>query len=233
MSKTDTIIQLLAGTALFKGLSEAELFACATMFREIHFGKGEMLFARGDVGVSLYLIAEGRVRLAVVSSAGRELSFRHAIAGDILGEIAALDGGPRTADAIALTSVTAYSLERSALHRLLSTHASLSTAMVVYLCQRLRDTSEQLEAIALHALEERLARFLLIALGSRQALAGKRIPLELKFSQDELAKLLGATRPKVNAALGVLESAGAIRRTMDRLLCDPVKLAEIAETGDA
>ena len=146
MSKTDTIIQLLAGTALFKGLSEAELFACATMFREIHFGKGEMLFGRGDVGVSLYLIAEGRVRLAVVSSAGRELSFRHAIAGDILGEIAALDGGPRTADAIALTPVTAYSLERSALRRLLSTHASLSTAMVVYLCQRLRDTSEQLEA---------------------------------------------------------------------------------------
>jgi hypothetical protein len=45
--------------------------------------------------------------------------------------------------------------------------------------------------------------------------------------------LLGATRPKVNAALGVLESAGAIRRTMDRLLCDPVRLAEIAETGDA
>jgi CRP-like cAMP-binding protein len=161
------------------------------------------------------------------------LSFRHAIAGDILGEIAALDGGARTADAIALTPVTAYSLERSALHRLLSAHASLSTAMVVYLCQRLRDTSEQLEAIALHALEERLARFLLIALGNRQALAGKRIPLELKFSQDELAKLLGATRPKVNAALGVLESAGAIRRTMDRLLCDPVRLAEIAETGDA
>jgi CRP-like cAMP-binding protein len=233
MSKTDTIVRLLAGTALFKGLPEAELTACAAKFREIHFAKGEMLFARGDVGLSLYLIADGRVRLAVVSSTGRELSFRHATAGDILGEIAALDGGPRTADAIALTAVTAYGLERSALHRLLSTHSSISTAMIVYLCQRLRDTSEQLEAIALHALETRLARFLLIALGNQQAPAGKRVPLELKFSQDELAKLLGATRPKVNAALGALESAGAIRRTMDRLFCDPVELAEIAETGDA
>ncbi|MBV8449255.1 MAG: Crp/Fnr family transcriptional regulator [Hyphomicrobiales bacterium] len=233
MSKTDMIIRLLAGTALFKGLSEPELSTCAAKFREVHFDKGEMLFARGDVGLSLYLIGEGRVRLAVVSSTGRELSFRHATAGDILGEIAALDGGTRSADAIALTAVTAYSLERSALHRLLSAHASISTAMVAYLCQRLRETSEQLEAIALLALETRLARFLLFALGDRQASVGKTVPLALKFSQDELAKLLGATRPKVNAALGELESAGAIRRTMDRLFCDAAKLAEIAETNEA
>ncbi|MBV9566843.1 MAG: Crp/Fnr family transcriptional regulator [Hyphomicrobiales bacterium] len=233
MSKTDAIIRLLAGTPLFKGLSEAELLACAAGFHETGFAKGEMLFARGDVGLSLYLIAEGRVRLAVVSSTGRELSFRHATDGDILGEIAALDGGPRTADAIALTPVKAYSLERGALHRLLFANASFLNAMVVYLCQRIRGTSEQLETIALHALETRLARFLLIALGDRQAQAGKRIPLELKFSQEELAKLLGATRPKVNTALGVLESAGAIRRTLDQLFCDPAKLAQIAEAGDA
>ncbi|MBV8962071.1 MAG: Crp/Fnr family transcriptional regulator [Hyphomicrobiales bacterium] len=232
MSRINTISRLLAGTALFKGLSEAELLACAASFREVSFAKGEMLFARGDAGFSLYLIADGRVRLAIVSSTGRELSFRHATAGDILGEIAALDGGPRTADAIALTPVTAYSLERSALRRLLSTNPSILTAMVVYLCQKLRDTSEQLETIALHALETRLARFLLIALGNRQPLPGKRIPLELKFSQEELAKLLGASRPKVNTALGVLESAGAIHRTLDQLYCDPAKLSQIAEAGD-
>jgi CRP/FNR family cyclic AMP-dependent transcriptional regulator len=81
-------------------------------------------------------------------------------------------------------------------------------------------------------LHVRLARFLLFALGDRRAPPGKRIPLDLGFSQGELAQLLGASRPKVNSALGELESAGAIVRTLDRLFCDPDKLAEIARPAN-
>ena len=62
----------------------------------------------------------------------------------------------------------------------------------------------------------------------RQALPGKRVALDLGFSQSELAQLLGASRPKVNTALGELEGAGAIVRTLDRFFCDPAKLTEIA-----
>ncbi len=82
-------------------------------------------------------------------------------------------------------------------------------------------------------MEVRLARYLLVALGNRQAPPGRRVPLELGFSQSELALLLGASRPKINAALGTLESAGAIGRTSDRLFCDPAKLATIAQRDDA
>jgi hypothetical protein len=52
------------------------------------------------------------------------------------------------------------------------------------------------------------------------------------FSQSELALLLGASRPKINVALGMLEKAGAVGRTSDRLFCDPAKLAAIAQTED-
>jgi CRP/FNR family transcriptional regulator, cyclic AMP receptor protein len=77
-----------------------------------------------------------------------------------------------------------------------------------------------------------VARFLLAALGDRQAPPGRRVPLELGFSQGELALLLGASRPKVNAALGALENAGAIRRTSDRIFCEPAKLALVAQKND-
>ncbi len=233
MQKTDTIVKHLARTDLFKELSHAELAACAAAFRKIEFEKGKMLFARGDIGHSVYLIAEGCVRLAVVSETGRELSFRLAAAGDLFGEIAALDGGPRTADATALTPVIAYALDHRTLHQLIRAYAPIGAAMVKFLCRRLRETSGQLEAIALFSLEVRLARFLLHALPSQQDAAGKRVPLELGFSQSELARLLGASRPKVNAALGVLEFAGAIRRTLDRLFCDPAMLAQIAQDDEA
>jgi CRP/FNR family cyclic AMP-dependent transcriptional regulator len=81
-------------------------------------------------------------------------------------------------------------------------------------------------------MEVRLARFLLVALGEREAPPGRRLPLELGFSQSELAMLLGASRPKINAALGVLEESGAIGRTSDRLFCDRAKLALIAQKDD-
>jgi CRP/FNR family transcriptional regulator, cyclic AMP receptor protein len=231
MSK-EQLLSLLARTDLFGSFPPDELAACAAAFRLLRFDKGTVLFARGDPGAHLYIVAQGRVRLAITSEEGRELSFRHAAAGDLFGEIAALDGSQRTADATALSDVAVYALERSALRRLWSERPGISAHVIAFLCRRLRETSGQLEAIALYPLDVRLARFLLLALGSREPARGKRIPLELGFSQSELAQLLGASRPKVNTALGMLENAGAINRTLDRIFCDPVKLAQIARQDD-
>jgi CRP-like cAMP-binding protein len=160
------------------------------------------------------------------------LSFQIAKVGDLIGEIAVLDGGPRSAEATALTPVTTYVLERDAFLVLWSTYPSISNAVISFLCRRVRDASDRLEAIALYPMEVRLARFLLVALGNRQAPPGRRVPLELGFSQGELALLLGASRPKINAALGMLENAGAVGRTSDRLFCDPAKLALIAQKNE-
>ncbi len=107
MPTADKVVALLAKTELFGGVADAELQLLAASFREVRFAQGEVLFARGDPGGSLYLIGEGRVRLATSTDEGRELSFRHATTAEILGEIAALDGGPRTAEAMALVAVTA------------------------------------------------------------------------------------------------------------------------------
>jgi CRP/FNR family cyclic AMP-dependent transcriptional regulator len=232
MSNNPALIALLARTDLFKGLDDAALSACAAAFREVKFAKGEMLFARGETGNQLFIVSDGRVRLAVVTGDGRELSFRHAVTGDVVGEIAALDGGPRSADAIALSKVVTYSLERAALEGLYARQPAVAASIVNHLCRRIRQTSEQLESIALYPIEVRLARFLLVALGDRKKAAGRRIPLELGFSQGELAQLLGASRPKVNAAFGVLEDMDAIKRTIDRIFCDPDKLAEIVTKDD-
>src|SRR5215468_10158240 len=122
----DRLVPLLSRTDLFGALAADELAACAAAFRSLHFDKGATLFARGDPATNLYLVAEGRVRLAVASEEGRELSFRHAAAGELFGEIGALDGSVRTADATALTPVTVFALDRNAFRALLQTHAGIS-----------------------------------------------------------------------------------------------------------
>lgn len=226
------VAAMLGEAAFFARLSPEALLACASEFREQRFEQGQMLFSRGDTGDQLILVGEGRVRLAVTTEDGRELSVRHATRGELLGEIAVLDGGERSADAVALTAVVAYGLRRAPFEQLVARYPALSAGIIAFLCRRLRQTTDQLEGIALYSIEVRLARFLLVGLGGRRSAAGKRVPLDMAFSQGELAQLLGASRPKVNAALGSLEQAGAIRRTADRLFCDPDALAKCAGISD-
>ena len=83
----EPIARLLGATDMFKGLRADELAACAASFQECRFAKGQLIFARGDAGAHLYLVAEGRVRLAIGTSEGRELSFQIARTGDLIGEI--------------------------------------------------------------------------------------------------------------------------------------------------
>lgn len=223
------VAALLVGTKLFGSLAEKDLAACAEKFRESRFGKGEMLFARGDAGDRLYLVREGQIRLAVGAAEGRELSFQVVGPGDLFGEIAVLDGGPRSAEAVALTAATTLTLERAEFQRLRAEHPAISDAAISFLCERLRTVSDKFEAIALLPLEARLARYFVAALRGSPDTPGKRIALELRFSQGELASLLGASRPKINAALAALESAGAVKRTIDRLFCDRAKLMAIGQ----
>jgi CRP/FNR family transcriptional regulator, cyclic AMP receptor protein len=236
MSSADTCAELLAGSdffgGLFRTLNAEETRIAARIFNPVQFTGGQSIFARGDPGDFLLAIAEGQIRLSIVSDEGRELSVRHARRGQIIGEIALLDGRPRSADAMAVGMVKAFTLSRAGLKTLQARFPVLQSLLVEFLCHRLRETTDQLEAIALYPIEVRLARFLLLALKGRKPEPNRRVPLELGFSQSELAQLLGASRPKVNGALGQLEALGAIRRTSDRLFCDPALLAETARLAD-
>jgi CRP-like cAMP-binding protein len=107
----------------------------------------------------------------------------------------------------------------------------VAVAAIRFLCTRLRETDQRLEAIALHRIEVRLARLLLSALKLQSpAATGANVPLDLGMSQGELALLIGASRPKVNIALTMLQDMGAITRTGSKLVCDTEILHNIAET---
>jgi len=225
------IVELLAKTSLFGSLNEADRRAVADEMREVAFDPSQVIFARGDAGREIFLVVTGRVRLSVLTAEGRELSFAHAEPGAIFGEIAMLDGGPRSADATAVNKATALTLSKPAFKRLVDTHPLVGDAAIRFLCSRVREADQQLEAIALYPIEGRLARFFLAA--ARQKAPGSeegRIAIELPMSQSELALLIGASRPKVNTALSLLESSGALQRQEGRIICDIEELQLIAGT---
>jgi CRP/FNR family cyclic AMP-dependent transcriptional regulator len=224
------IVDLLGKTALFGSLAEPDRTTIATRMRRVDFQPDQMIFSRGDPGREIYLVLEGRIRLSILSSDGRELSFAHAGPGSIFGEIATLDGGERTAGATAISRVQAMALPQRAMLELIENNSKVATAAIRFLCTRLRETDQRLEAIALHRIEVRLARLMLSALKLQSPGAtGQNVALDLGMSQGELALLIGASRPKVNIALTMLEDMGAITRAGSKLTCDTDVLQNIAD----
>jgi CRP-like cAMP-binding protein len=226
--------RLLVGTKLFGSLGDADRQAIARQMRPVSYDNGQMIFARGDEGSDVYLLTQGRVRLSVFSNEGRELAFLNAGPGEIFGEIAALDGGVRTADARALSAVKAMVLSRAGLKRLMETAPAISDAAIRFLCARLRATNDVFEAVALHSIEVRLARFLLSAMKLRgiEPKDGKAA-IDLGMSQIEVALLIGASRPKVNLALQALEADSALKREGNGLILFTEKLKLVADRDDA
>lgn len=224
------IVDLLGKTPLFGALSETDRAGIAARMRRVDFTPDQMIFSRGDPGREIYLVLKGRVRLSILSSDGRELSFAHAGAGSVFGEIATLDGGERTAGATAITAVQAMMLPQRALMDAIESNPKLALSAIHLLCSRLRDTDQRLEAIALHRIEVRLARLLLSAVRLESPTTkGSSVPLDLDMSQGELALLIGASRPKVNIALTMLQDMGAIARTGSKLTCDTAVLESVAD----
>lgn len=205
----------------------ADIDAAATPQR---WAAGEVIFQRGDAGEWLAALKAGRVRLSLITQSGRELTLRHAEPGDTLGELALFDQAPRSADATAVLETTGYLLSRPAYEALAAKHPALTMGVARYLSRRLRETTEQLESIALYPLEARAARFLLFTL---RQLNGFDLParatLRLEISQTELATVLGASRPKVNRALQALADAGALIKGSEGWDCDIPALQTLAE----
>ncbi len=230
MGNTVAIAEMLGQTRVFNHLDEAGCQAVAAEMRETTYSPGQVIFARGDEGRDVYLVLSGRVRLSVLTAEGRELSFAHAEEGALFGEIAMIDGGPRTADATAVNKVKAATLSRSAFERLIAKHPPISEAMLQFLCTRIREADQQLEAIALCPIEVRLARFFLANARARDADADSgEVSVPFTMSQSELALLIGASRPKVNTALSMLEANGALKRGKDTIVCSIDELEDIAD----
>jgi CRP/FNR family transcriptional regulator, cyclic AMP receptor protein len=220
----------LARLDLFARATPADLDAVAALAVERRYADGETVFSRGEAGEGMVVVLQGRIRLSIVSSEGRELILREAEAGDVIGEIAVIDGGKRTADAIAVGPVVAGFIGQPPFSRLLADRPALMTPILQVMCARLRETTDQLESIALYPLEARLARFLLWHLkrhGRTRADGARVAPLTI--SQGAIASFVGASRPKVNRLLSAFEEAGAIERRGAIVQCNVAALTRLAQ----
>lgn len=192
---------------------------------------GRLVFQRGDPGTFMAFIVSGKVQLSLLTPTGKEILLRHVGPGDVLGEIAVIDGGDRSANARAALPTEVMILARQAFLSVADAMPGLYAAIARYLCTALRATNYQMESIALYDLRSRLARFFLMTCAKERP-AGHTLRIDMPYTQTELSALLGASRPKLNAALHLLQAEGAIARDGTGYLCDLRRLETLAEPGD-
>lgn len=197
---------VLQRSPLFRGLPPPALERVAALATQRHYGEGEIVCSQGDPGDALHAVVTGRIRISSGAADGREIFLNIMEPGDSFGEIALLDGGTRTATAVAMVASELVSLRRDHLFALLEREPQVALDLLRLCGERLRWTSGLLEDAALLDAPARLAKRLL-SLGQ---LHGERAGsgYTLRISQEDLANFLGVSRQAVNQQLQAWKAQG-------------------------
>lgn len=219
----------LAQHELFGHLEAAEREQLVLLGFGRRFNDGQMIFRRGDPGNSMMLVLRGQVKISIVSDEGKELIFAMTQPGECFGEIALLDGQPRSADATAVEDCVLFVLTRSDFIPFLEQHPRVAIHLLTVLCGRVRATSEFIERLAFQNLPARLARLLLKLAATQGSTTPVGIRITCKLSQQEIGNLLATSRESVNKQLRTWQAAGLLK--IDRgaiTLLQPTALNRLA-----
>jgi CRP/FNR family cyclic AMP-dependent transcriptional regulator len=195
--------ELIRDVPLLARLPEEDLRALAAQGAVRSFPAGHTIFREGDPGDALYVVIEGQVRIAVLSPDGEEATVAMLGPGEFVGDLALLDGRPRSASALAFEAARALVVTRADFARWLSERPAAALALLEALSLRVRRTDEALADLSFLELPRRLAKRLL-------ALAPAGEGARLRITQSDLASMLGVSRESVNKELNAFARAGWI-----------------------
>lgn len=200
------VADTLALTDLFAGLGPDALERVASRGVERTYRKGQILLHAGDESRHLYVLLSGAVKLYVDSAAGDQLHLGRVVAPDVLGIIGLADAGPRSASAEVVETTAVLAVAREDMLALFVEFPALLQSylrMVGALMRRLQERTEDLVFLDLHG---RVAKLLLtLADGGPDPRK-----IDLRMTQNEIASMVGGSRPTINQILKTFESRGYI-----------------------
>jgi CRP/FNR family cyclic AMP-dependent transcriptional regulator len=137
-------LAMLREVKLFELLDDQESESLCALMETLHFDKGDTIFNAGDAGDSIYIVRSGRVEVFIENYEGHKIILRDNEKGDVFGDISLLDGGPRTATAVAIEDTETLTLDRDNLLELVTKHPHAGLDLLTVMGQRLRATNELL-----------------------------------------------------------------------------------------
>lgn len=206
----DEIRAVLKARSVLAALPDAALDDLLRRARPVRYAKAATIYQRGDPGDSLMILLAGRVKIANVTADAREVALNFLGPGDLNGELAALDGKPRSADAIALEATEALVIWRRDLIPVLEQHPRAMLGVIEALAGKVRVMSAAVEHAGLQMTAKAASALLRLAtLHGRQVADGTLI--DIKLSQRDLGSYAGLSRENMNRQLAELRDRGLLR----------------------
>ena len=203
MTSTE-LARILRATDLFGSVPAEELEAVAAASRLRVFRRGQVVFTAGQTADTVIVVVSGRLKVVVRSAEGGELTLTVVQPGGVFGELAAVDGGPRSADAETLEESRLLLIPRELVQDMCTRLPAVSLALARSLAALLRRLTEGASDLVFLDLPRRVAKVLL------SQPRGEDGVIRLKMSQEQLAHQAAGTRQSVNAALRGFERRGWI-----------------------
>jgi CRP-like cAMP-binding protein len=212
-------VDTLRRCILFAHVDDEGLRALASQMRRRRFRRGEVIFHQDDVGDSLQVVISGSVKIVLPSEEGEEAIIASLQPGEFFGELALLDGAPRSTTATAIEPTETLSLPREQFLRLLADDPQIVQALLHVLASELRRLTGHVGELHFLDLAGRLAaRLTRLARDAHPAVSTGPIELDWPYTQSDLAAMIGGTRQSVNRLLAELIDDGLVRLEHERLL---------------
>ena len=213
------IVESLSTIPFFAGLDAAALERLAAGMRTRRFRRGEVIFHLGDPGDALFIVVSGDVKISLPSDTGDEAILTTLGPGDMFGELALLDGAPRSATAAALSLTETIVLPRDRFRELIAAEAGVRDALLASVAGELRRLTTHVEELHFLDITGRLAaRLVRLAQEGGTPGADGAIRLRSNLTQGDLAAMVGCTRQSVNKLLGQFADDGLIRQERDGIV---------------
>jgi CRP-like cAMP-binding protein len=205
-------LDALGAIPFFAGLEAAALERLGASMRSRRFRRGEVIFHLGDPGDALFVIVSGDVKISLPSETGEEAILATLGRGDVFGELALLDGAPRSASATAISPTETVVLPRDRFRELIATEAGVRDALLASIAGELRRLTTHVEELHFLDITGRLAaRLIRLANEGGARLPDGGVRLRANLTQGDLAAMVGCTRQSVNKLLGQFTDDGLIR----------------------
>ncbi len=215
---------------MFEQLEGEDLEQLSALLRTRRYAKGEVIFHQGDVGRALYVIRKGEVAIRLSSPDGKEVILALLDRGDFFGELALLDGEPRSTDAVAREETDLLSIQREDFHAFLNARPKVALGLLANLSRLVRHVTQLVHDTTFLDARARLVRVLLELARNQGQQGSEGVVIPQKLTQTELANLCGLTRESTNKWLRFYVREGLLSYEGGRItLVHPGRLVREAE----
>jgi CRP/FNR family transcriptional regulator, cyclic AMP receptor protein len=198
-SSSSKLLSVLRQHPIFRDLAPEALDQLCRYAKPTVLKRGATIFVKDDPANGLYAVISGRVKISNSSPDGRNVILGFVGPGDLFGEMAVLDGQPRSADATANTNCEIFVIDRRDFLSFVRSQPTLATKFIELMCARLRWTSDRVEQFILRKdLPGRLANALLGLTENRRLDGERRI---IAITQQEIGEMVGMSRESINKQL--------------------------------